>query len=87
MEVKILKGEKNQFNFELDSIDHTLCNALKMELWENKNIKVAGYKITHPLVQKTTFFIEMKSGDGRKAVEEALASLKKKFESLKAAKL
>ncbi len=82
MEIRILEKEKKKLVFEFDNADHTVSNALKMELWENKDTKVAGYHVSHPLVGKTRFQVEMKTGDAKKAVEEALVSLKKKSADL-----
>lgn len=89
MEMKILEVKKNKVRFEFEGADHAMCNALKMELWQNKDVSVAGYSVSHPLVGKTEFIVETKSGEAKKAVEDALASLKKKIGDLekKAAKL
>ena len=89
MEIKVLEKDKKKLIFEVDETNHTVYNALKMELWENKDTKIAGYHVSHPLVGKTKFHVEMKTGDAKKAVEEAIESLKKRCSELskQAAKL
>ena len=64
--------------FDIKGAGHTLCNAVKTELWSNKHIKVATYTIKHPLIGIPTFVIET---DGevkpRKALADAASSLSK----------
>ncbi len=79
MHITILEHDKKKLIFEVDETNHTISNALKMELWDNKDTKVSGYHVSHPLVGKVRFHVEMKTGDAKKAVEDALDSLKKKF--------
>lgn len=82
MEIKILEEEKNKLVLEIAGEDHTFCNSLKEELNQDKNIKLASYKIPHPLVGKVTMHIE--GSDIKKSLIDAAKRLKKnaeKFES------
>ena len=79
MELKILENKKSRMVFELKGEDHTFCNALKEELLKNKNIDIATYAITHPLVRIPKFIIETKGSETPKeALNFAIISLKKK---------
>ncbi len=79
MEFKVIEESKNKLVFELWGETHTFCNALKNELLQLDGVKIATYKIDHPLIGKPKFHIETsKEIEPRKALKSALASLKKK---------
>ena len=79
MEVKIIEDKKKRLVFDLKGEDHTLCNALREELWNDKSITVSAYNISHPLVGIPRFIVET---DGKKqpkkALKDAIKRLKKK---------
>lgn len=89
MEFKVIEEAKNKLIFKLVGETHTFCNALKNELQQVKGVSIATYTIDHPLVGEPQFLLEMKSGEPRKALKQALAALKKKANELRkeAAKL
>ena len=58
--------------------DHTFCNLLRDELWNEKDVITSGYNIKHPLVATPKFIAETKSGDVTTALENAAKSIKKK---------
>jgi DNA-directed RNA polymerase subunit L len=78
MDFKIIEESKDKLVFELEGETHTFCNALKRELQETKGVTVATYKIDHPLVGIPKFQIETKGVDPKKALKDALKTLKKK---------
>jgi len=91
MELTILEDSPKKFVAELKGANHTLCNALKVELWNNKHVKVATYSISHPLIGIPKFLVET---DGevkpKKALADAAAKLadtagklKKEFKKVK----
>lgn len=89
MNVKIIEDKANRLMFEVEGANQTISNALKRQLFEDEDVKVAGYHVSHPLVGTPRFIIETKRGtEPRKAVLEACKHLKKKAEDLskKAAK-
>ena len=69
MEIKILDNKKNRFMFELTGADHTLCNALKEELWNDKHVKVATYRVRHPQISSPHVIVET---DGEETPKNAL---------------
>ncbi len=91
MEIKFVEDSKNKIIFEIKDEGHTLANLLEKELWDDPDIKAAGYHVEHPLVVVPRFVVEVKRGaDARKAVEKAVKRLvakNKKFRTaFKAAK-
>lgn len=84
MEIKVLEETKNRLVFEIPGEGHTLCNALKRELWKNKNIRTATYTIKHPLIGIPKMIVETSPGASpRKALAKAARSLKKEVADFK----
>ncbi len=83
MELNILEDKKKRLVFELKGEKHTLCNALRDELWNDKAVKAAAYNISHPLVGIPKFVVET---DGKKApkkaLKDAISRLQKKNKDL-----
>ena len=69
MEIKILDNKKNRLMFEIKGADHTLCNALKAELWNDKHVKIATYSIRHPQISLPQVIVET---DGEESPKNAL---------------
>ncbi len=83
MEISIIKEEKNKLEIEIAGEDHTLCNALRKELWKNKDVKVAAYNIEHPLVSQPRFIIQTNKDDPKKTLAKAADSLSDEFKKFK----
>jgi len=81
MDIKVLEKGKNKLKFELTGKSHTLANLLSKELWNDKNVTVAGYTIPHPETTSAILVVETKSGDPKKAVSSAISRIKKKNKS------
>ena len=83
MEVNVIEDKKKKFVFELKGEGHTLCNALRDELWNDKSVTVSAYNISHPLIGVPKFIVET---DGKKSpkkpVKDAISRLKKKNTTL-----
>ena len=69
MEVKILDDKKNKLIMEVNGISHTLCNAMKSELWNDKHVKIATYSIRHPQISVPQIIVET---DGEISPKNAL---------------
>ncbi|MBS3150217.1 DNA-directed RNA polymerase subunit L [Candidatus Woesearchaeota archaeon] len=80
MEITILNENKEMMEIEIEGEDHTLCNALRSELW-NFEIDAAAYKIEHPLVSDPVLMVSGKNPRGK--LVKASESLRKLFKSLK----
>jgi len=83
MEFTALEESERKIIFQLKGETHTFCNALKHELVNVKGVTLATYKIDHPLVGIPTFLVETKDVEPRKALKDALKTLKKKAEEFK----
>ena len=84
MELQTLERKKHRVVFELRGVDHTFCNALKNELWNDDQVSVSAYNISHPLVGVPRFVVESK-GDAAEALKEASKRLQKRNKEFLAA--
>ncbi len=76
MEINILEERKDFIKFEVIGEEHTLCNALKNELWKDKDVEYATYRVAHPLKGVPTMMVKAK--DPRASLIKAAGNLKKK---------
>ncbi|MEK6834996.1 MAG: DNA-directed RNA polymerase subunit L [Nanoarchaeota archaeon] len=83
MEIKILKDEKNRIEFEIIGEDHTFCNAVRDELWNQEDVEISAYNIKHPLISNPVMLVEVSKGDPKKALQNTVSSLKKKVKEIK----
>ena len=74
MEIKIVEESKNKLVFDIKGEGHGFCNALKTELWKDKHVKVAAYRIDHPLIGIPRFIVET-DGDARDVLVGAAKKL------------
>ncbi len=91
MEIAVLEQDKNRMKFVLKGAGHTFCNNLKRELYADKNVHVASYRVDHPLIGTPTFILE-KTGtasfakilaDAAKRIQKQNAEAQKAFKKLK----
>jgi DNA-directed RNA polymerase subunit L len=78
MEIKVLEHTKKRMVFELIGADHTFCNALKKELWNDDSIRAAAYAIAHPLIGIPKFIVETNGQKDADAVLKSAANKLKK---------
>ncbi|MDO8511094.1 MAG: DNA-directed RNA polymerase subunit L [Nanoarchaeota archaeon] len=83
MEFAVIEETKTKLVFDLRGETHTFCNLLKDELLNTKGVEIATYRIDHPLTGVPRFLLETKGVEPKKALKDALASIKKKAESFK----
>ncbi len=76
MKVKVIEEKKNRLTIEIKGEGHAFCNALKKELWNDSHVKVAAYKIEHPLVGVPKLMVET---DGKEAPKKALTEAAKRL--------
>ena len=76
MKLKVLESSKTKLMFELEGADHTFCNVLKDKLVQEKDVEIATYTISHPLVGKPVFIVETSKIEPKKAILSAIKSLK-----------
>ena len=82
MKIKVVEDKKTRLILEVEGESHTLCNALKKELWNDSHVKAAGYNISHPYVGVPTLIVETDTQKSpRKALEDAAKRISKEAES------
>jgi DNA-directed RNA polymerase subunit L len=62
MKINVIKEDKTELEIEVVGEGHTLCNALRETLGENKEVLEAKYRIEHPLLSDPRIFIKVKEG-------------------------
>ena len=76
MEINKIQDEKNKFVFEIKGVSHGFCNILKEKLLEDSHVKIATYRVDHPLVNIPKFMVETDGADPKKTILSAVAKLK-----------
>ena len=76
MELRIIEEGKNKLVVEIKGEDHTFCNAIKAELWNDKHVKAAAYNIDHPMVGEPKLIVET---DGKEDPQDALVAAAKRL--------
>lgn len=76
VKITVLEKKKNKLYAEIDA-DHTFCNVLKKELWNDKDINVSGYYTEHIQIGKPRFMIETNEKEPIDALRDAVKRLKK----------
>ncbi len=77
MEIKVQEKTKNRLKVELIGKTHTLCNLLSKELWNDKDVVIAGYTLEHPITSNAVLTVETSKGDVKKALLDAISRASK----------
>ena len=91
MELNFIEDKKHKVIFDIKGAGHTFVNALKKELWNDKDVKISAYNVEHPLIGIPRMIVETSSSkDAKKAILDAVKRLEKnnkdfltKFKKLK----
>jgi len=83
MEVSIVEESKNKAVINVKGEGHTICNAIRKELWNDEHVKTATYAIEHPLIGTPQIIVETDGADPRKAVLAAVKRVQKAAEKVK----
>ena len=81
MEIKILDDKKSKLIIEVKGADHTLCNTLKAELYNDKHVKIATYAIRHPQISLPQMVVET---DGEESPKNALINAVERLHKINA---
>lgn len=79
--MKILKDTKTELEIEVTGESHTLCNALRKILMEDKDVEAAAYVIEHPIIGEPKLYLRAKNP--RKSLKKAAETLKTRCEDFK----
>lgn len=74
--MKIIKDEKKELEIEITGESHSLCNALRTVLMEDKNVESAAYAIDHPIIGQPRLYIKAKNP--RQSLKKAAKTLQKR---------
>lgn len=81
MELNIIEEGKNKIVVEVKGEDHTFCNLIRKELWNDGHVKAAAYTVDHPEVEQPKLVVETDGKeDPKKAMIEAAKRVKKDLE-------
>jgi len=89
VKLRKIMEEGKQLEMEVGGEGHTLLNLLQSSLFNQSNVKMAGYSKPHPLMDRSIFYVTLKRGKNFdkaliKAANDAkkeLANFLKKFEA------
>lgn len=79
--MKIITDKKNELEIEITGETHTLCNALRKALMEDKDVESAAYVIEHPIIGEPKLYIKAKNP--KKSLKNAAETLKSRCEEFK----
>ncbi len=85
MKLNVIEQEKNKIRIEIIGETHTFCNTLRKELWNDDDVKIAGYNIEHPLVANPVLTLETDKKDTKKVLEAAIKRLRDRNEKIREA--
>ncbi|MEG3224721.1 MAG: DNA-directed RNA polymerase subunit L [Methanobacteriales archaeon Met13] len=74
--MKIIKDEKKELEIEITGESHSLCNALRKVLMEDKNVESTAYIIDHPIIGQPRLHIKAKNP--RQSLKKAAKTLQKR---------
>ncbi len=83
MELLIIESTKNRLQANIKGADHTVCNVVVDELWNDSDVVNAAYNVEHPIVADPKILIETKSKDPKKVLVDAIARVKKQTAEFK----
>lgn len=85
MEIKVIEETKTSLVADLPGLDHTFCNNLKKELYEDPAVKEASYVVSHPLVGTPTFLVHTEKKAPKQALKDAVGRIHDKNKQFLAA--
>ncbi|NMC58462.1 MAG: DNA-directed RNA polymerase subunit L [Candidatus Methanofastidiosa archaeon] len=87
MDINVIKNDEKFMEFRIIGEDHTFCNVLRDALLKDEKVKVAAYRIDHPLLKRKEPIFVINT-DGTKtpkdALLDAIKKIKKDVDELKA---
>ena len=80
MELVFLEDSGNKVKIEIKGENHTIANPLVKELWNDKNVKAAGYQVKHSLQSNPILVVETDGEKPKTAIKKAIERLDKKID-------
>jgi len=82
MKVNVLEKDKNSLKIEVIGESVGFVNAIREELWEDKNVTESAYIKEHPYLDEPKIWVRMKKGNPKKALVDASQRLIDKTKEL-----
>jgi DNA-directed RNA polymerase subunit L len=79
--MKIITDKKNELEIEITGETHTLCNALRKTLMEDKDVEAAAYVIEHPIIGEPKLYLRGKNP--KKSLKIAAETLQSRCDEFK----
>ena len=79
---KKLEKEKNKLRIKFDKIDHSVLTLISDQIWKEKDVDVAGFKIDHPEIGEPVFMLKTKRKDAKSVWNAAIDALLKENKEL-----
>ena len=81
--MQLTQKDKHTVTLSLEGEDHTIGQFLKEELYKDENIKVASFRIKHPLIGTPELLVETNGKeDPKKAILAAIKRMSSQFDKL-----
>ena len=79
--MKIIKDTKKELEIEITGESHSLCNALRKTLMEDKDVESAAYVVEHPIIGEPKLYVKAKNP--RKSLKKAAETIKSSCDEFK----
>jgi DNA-directed RNA polymerase subunit L len=77
MKFEVLEESDSMIRFQLPTETHTFANLLAAELRKVEGVKIATYRVEHPLVGVPEFYVEVDGVTTRDAIKSACDAIVK----------
>lgn len=84
MELKVVKQDDKTLVLEIPGETVTVTNALRSELWEDKNVSEAAHIKEHPYLAEPKVFVKTTRGKPQTALDKAADRIIKQTEEFAA---
>lgn len=75
MDLKVIKEDENRLILELKGETIGFANALRDELWRDKDVTEAAHIKEHPYLSESKIFVKVNRGNPRTTLEKAASRI------------
>lgn len=83
MELRVVKKEDKGLVLEIQGESIGFINAIREELWNDKNVLEAAFRKEHPYLSEPKIIVKTSKGEPEAALEKACERLIEKIEEFK----
>lgn len=76
-EIELLEDTSRRIRFQVKGEEHTFCQMLCSELWNDDSVKLSAYSIAHPLVSLPEVIVETAGKEPREAIKSAATRVRR----------